>query len=142
MTHQQKQRERPKQAPHNVGGIVIATLDLLVGLPLTALLVLMFRSGNLSGKLTGAPLTVIPWILLGIGFLPAGVFLFLRQYRLAQAFQWLSFLGGLSLGAAALYTAIRYPQSPTDLILALGGFGLGLFILLALPLWLSKLTED
>ena len=138
MTQQQKQREHLKQAPRNVGEIMIATLDLLIGLPLMALLVLMFR----SGKLTDAPLTMIPWILMGIGFLPAGAFLSLRQYRLAQAFQWLGFLGGLSLGAAALYTAIRYPQSPTDLILALGGFGLGLFILLALPLWLRKLTED
>ena len=142
MAQQQKQRERSAEVRPLVGITLIAGLDVLLGLPLTALLVLMFRFSNLSGKLIDAPWTVIPWILMGIGFLPAGVFLFLRQYRLAQAFQWLSFLGGLSLGAAALYTAIRYPQSPTDLALAVGGFGLGLFILLALPLWLKKLTED
>jgi uncharacterized membrane protein len=77
-----------------------------------------------------------------LGLVPAGLLLTMRQRRLAQAFQWLAFLGGLSLGAIALYTAIRYPQSPTDFAMALGGFGLELFLLLALPLWLKKLTED
>jgi hypothetical protein len=57
MTQQQKQKERPQQATRTVGEIVIATLDLLLSLPLIFVLVKVFQArapgDNVNGTSAG-----------------------------------------------------------------------------------------
>ncbi|WP_309717641.1 hypothetical protein [Armatimonas sp.] len=143
MTQQQKQRERPKQTPHrNVGEIVIATLDLLLGLPLAIFLMVMIPQqppGSLANWLI-----VGSWVLIAFALVSAGLALLLRQRSLARVFQWLAALGGLcTLGAFAYELWKVSPfEWPLILILYLSGILLAALGLMLLPFWLRKMGDD
>ena len=139
---QQKQREHPEQAPRNAGEIIIAILDLLIGLPLALIFTAMFLKSQLSPSGLLAWLMFLPWLLLVLGLVPAGLLILLRQCRLARAFQWLAALAGVGFALIALYTGLSSRQTLADFLLGLGAVGLALLLLLALPIWLRKLTED
>ncbi len=121
---------------------MIATLDLFFGLPLA------FIVGVILLNSTTAPLDLIAWMqvaplaLITLGLVPAGVLVFLRQYRLAGVLQWLATLGGVLLGAALIYTALKAPPSDQSLLLGMAAHILTLAVLVTLPRWLRKLTED
>lgn len=141
MQQQQKQKERPKQAPRTAGELVIAALDLLLGLPLGLLIFIALSPHNTTRDLT-TWLYAIPWLMVVVGLVSAGLLILRRHYRLARVLQWLALLGGILVGATLVYMVLQMLPSDQILLLWLGGFLLAITTLIALPIWLKKLTED
>jgi hypothetical protein len=145
MTQQQKQKQRTrsKQAPRTVGEIVIATLDLLLGLPLAVFLIMVLTPDHLPGDPANW-LIIGSWILLAFALISAGLSILLRQRSLARVFQWLAALGGLGTLGWLVYQFWQAP--PTELtsilILYLSGIFLAAIGLILLPFWLRKMGED
>jgi hypothetical protein len=140
MTQQQKQRERPEQAQRNVGEIVIATLDLLLGLPPACFLALVIRQTPahwLDSVIYG------PMLLMVLGMVGSGLLLLLRLRSLARAFQWLAALGGLGLVVEVIWNYAKYPDfSSWDRWIVLGGCVLVSLGLILAPLGLRKMEKD
>jgi hypothetical protein len=143
MTQQQKQREQSKKAPRTIGEIVIATLDLLLGLPLAAFLIMALTPYHLPGGPANW-FIVGSWILLAFALISAGLSILLRQRNLARVFQWLAALGGLGTLGWLVYQFWQAPPSelPPILILYLSGIFLAAIGLILLPFWLRKMEED
>ena len=72
---------------HEIGEIMIATLDLLLGLPLAFMLAIALRPGAAPKDLVTWLTMVTPWIILATGLVSSGLLLVMRQRRLARAFQ-------------------------------------------------------
>ena len=105
MTQQQKQRERPTHASRTAGELMIATLDLLLGLPLACLVLVVMREPTNAHDLR-AWLMIAPLIVIALGLTTAGVLVSLRQCRLARAAQWFAALGGILLWEG--YCSVRH----------------------------------
>jgi phosphatidylserine synthase len=141
MTQQQKQKERPQQATRTAGELVIAVLDLLLGLPLGLLMFVALSPQNTPRDLT-TWLYAVPWLLVAVGLMSAGLMVLRRHYWLARTLQWLALVGGVLIGATLVYMVFQKYPSDQSLLLGLGGFLLAIATLIALPIWLKKLTED
>ncbi|WP_309717639.1 hypothetical protein, partial [Armatimonas sp.] len=94
MQQQQQSRERPTQSTRNAEEIVIAILNLLLGLPPACFLALIFRAlpAHWLDRVVYGPM-----LLMVLGMIGSGLLLLLRLRSLARAFQWLAALGGLGL---------------------------------------------
>jgi hypothetical protein len=139
MTQQQKQHERPKQAPRNSGEIVIAILNLLLGLPPACFLALVIRQTPahwLDRVVYG------PMLLMVLGMVGSGLLLLLRLRSLGRAFQWLAALGGLGLVVGVIWNYAEYLDFFSDRWLVLGGCVLVSLGLILAPLWLRKMEKD
>jgi hypothetical protein len=137
MTQQQKQKERPQQATRTVGEIVIATLDLLLSLPLIFVLVKVFQArapgDNVNG--TSAGLFLATCIVL----LSAGLLLWARQYKLARLFQWIAALSTLIF---TLISVIQIWSHITTLWITCVLYGAVTLVLTTLALLLQKQKEN
>jgi hypothetical protein len=137
MTQQQKQRERPKQAPRNVGEIVIATLDLLLSLPLIFVLIKAFQSRPPEGLETWFSASLL--FVIAFGLMSAGLLLGIRQQKLARSCQWIAALGAIIF--MTMQVVQIWPHIATLWITCIL-YVIVALILSTLALLLQKLKED
>ena len=137
MTQQQKQQERPRQAPRTVGDLVIATLDLLLSLPLIFVLIKVFQARTPGDNVnwTSAGLFLATCIVL----LSAGLLLWARQHRVARLFQWLAALSTLIF---TIFSVIQIWPHITTLWITCILYAAVTLILTTLALLLQKQKDD